>query len=853
IITRRKLNLIVFFENPDTTAWRQPASTDLRPESWEDVFQVFSACLFESTDGQLELGRVRLSTCPSERKIADIVIQVADHSEASADLNGILGCGYIRMTEQHRNTSDRLIIDRAPAPLGQNAFIHEMGHYLFGLYDEYSGCRERDCNYLGLNVVKNPAYLYCTQTQDPTGTENGACVMDLGSGDRINRFRTEFCRDADPTTRTDHVHVTIVPGSPVTEEWVNLQHGETCMSCASVVPLATATWNPPIHIPPQEADFSGPTPVPTKWTGEGSTPGGDGSPGTQGTAGDPGPADITIVESSGRPGYVILIDRSASTGAGTPSKLELAKIAATNAIDLLLDGESLGVLAFGGQGDIDAAALPLPQGGTGEFAVVDDAVREAAVLFVEGLIAAGESDLVAGLEAARLLLQDAEVTGKGIVLLSDGDPGAGLLGAEAVDPLQDAQTRVFVASSAEDADVDSITALISFATRTCGKYLPLSEREADRGRTAPLLLVEGRGETVLKDTGLPVRLAPLGTAPDIPVAVPSYMDEVTFLVGNAPGSQYDIRIFDPTGTERTNAPGTESSTSTTGTQTFFRVLLGGAEDQDEWTIRVRNTAVGSSNTADFTFLAFGRTRTLFAEASIVAPSVDDNTNALRADPSTALIPGDGYVVYPDPIRVQMAVYAGGPAAGTTVTMRVRRPGEPEFDPEEIPLFDDGHPEHGDALANDGTYSALYSAYEPGGNGTYTFAIMAVNDGSAFMVAPNETVDPGILPFDLPTFTIENAVSAYVTGVPATFGPSTAQLLLSPNNPAGDSIPLSDLRNGVVMAFKLSALNENLDVTAITISSAGTGDESRFGNVSLYLDRDANGVIGNAFQPLAVTT
>jgi hypothetical protein len=92
----------------------------------------------------------------------------------------------------------------------------------------------------------------------------------------------------------------------------------------------------------------------------------------------------------------------------------------------------------------------------------------------------------------------------------------------------------------------------------------------------------------------------------------------------------------------------------------------------------------------------------------------------------------------DTMEIQARVEAGGQnVSGVLLTGTVTRPDGSQAD---LPLYDDGLPEHGDAVAGDGIYSGRFSDYTVGG--TYAVQVKAVN-------AAGETVSGEALDSDVP--------------------------------------------------------------------------------------------------------
>ncbi len=122
----RHLDVIVYFENGNIS----PAAIQ---QTWEPIFERWSRRLWDATEKQIQLGRVTFTTSKSLADRADVVVAVGA-GNAGAHLNGLNNRGqHIKIYEQRHNQDSA---DRQ----GSFGLMHEAGHYLFGLYDEYRGC-----------------------------------------------------------------------------------------------------------------------------------------------------------------------------------------------------------------------------------------------------------------------------------------------------------------------------------------------------------------------------------------------------------------------------------------------------------------------------------------------------------------------------------------------------------------------------------------------------------------------------------------------------------------------------------------------------------------------------------------
>ena len=167
-----RLDLLVYF-----------AYDEDEPAVWEPVFTEYSKLLSNATEGGVQLGTVRFTTCAELMDQADIWV-LDDFSGARAHLNGLGVPGrHMTISQLHESTGG--------SALGQFGLAHETGHYVWGVYDEYRG-------YIGDTPGVHFAH-YCVSA---FGTV--ACLMDGGTTVFPNHLRTEFCTEyaaGFPTTR----------------------------------------------------------------------------------------------------------------------------------------------------------------------------------------------------------------------------------------------------------------------------------------------------------------------------------------------------------------------------------------------------------------------------------------------------------------------------------------------------------------------------------------------------------------------------------------------------------------------------------------------------------------------------
>ena len=148
---------------------------------WRYAFEHASQALFDATDGQLQIGSVRVSVDSTAAETADIWLQSSGDDDFSGTTQ-VLGLG-----SSGTNVVTYLANQVQFFPL---ELVHEFGHYGLGLYDEY--------------LITERHQLVPLCTRNPTG--EGACIMEYGRsyGAQINSagavvhtaIVSEFCCDA---------------------------------------------------------------------------------------------------------------------------------------------------------------------------------------------------------------------------------------------------------------------------------------------------------------------------------------------------------------------------------------------------------------------------------------------------------------------------------------------------------------------------------------------------------------------------------------------------------------------------------------------------------------------------------
>ncbi|MFX0200832.1 MAG: discoidin domain-containing protein [Candidatus Hodarchaeota archaeon] len=366
---------------------------------FKNAFIEASRLMFNSTDGQMQFGTIRVSENSAFQNKADFWVLLGDGNANSGGF-GVLGNAGSHVTiyrEQHRFTSE----DGPDGnERGQFGIVHELGHHAFDLRNEYHG--------------GPPSYAsgrYCIST-----TSNDVCIMDGGTAVHPTHHRTEWCTD--PADSLSTAHIT----SP--ENHQESHHGEACWE--TIADYCSSTYG---------ITMSEPTTVNT------SDP-----------AGHVAPAWIIIGDDLR---YVICLDKSYSMHG---SRLDKAQHGGELFVDLGHEGsgEFLAVTSFsGGVGYDPPADVDFSLTEIITDTVKDNARTAIGGISVENMTAIGDGMRVSLDELETMAQDDACV--EAIVLLSDGahnyGSGYGYDDPDDVIPdLRDRGVRVFTIGLGDPAD-----------------------------------------------------------------------------------------------------------------------------------------------------------------------------------------------------------------------------------------------------------------------------------------------------------------------------------------------------------------------------------------------------------------
>jgi hypothetical protein len=400
------------------------------PDAWRPLFEEGSRLLFNATNGQLQLGRVRVLSCGFDNERSDVWILDGDFG-AFANILGLGGDGHIYLSQTHKSTSE-------PA-LGQFGLVHELGHYAFGLYDEYDGVTQAG-RFADAPAEQTKAFVapnqFCTTDADVT-----ACIMDGGTTVSPNHLRTEFCTRAADHLSTRHNEGVVVGGLRYVN-WQELINEESCWETMA----ASAGLVPPDDV--QTGDPAGLEPI--EWE---------------------------VVEGVDR--VVVCIDHSGSmshrwlglakaAGKGVVDLLHAEKTVVLDSTEVTLAGEELGIVSFAARETVD---FPMRE-------VTDEDARDAALAAIDAIPRTGAATNVgAGLEAALHEIETQSETpacSEAIVLITDGHHNTGTDPMTVLPAIVDRGVRVYSVGIGTNVGAGLLGAL---ADSTGGEFFQLATAE----------------------------------------------------------------------------------------------------------------------------------------------------------------------------------------------------------------------------------------------------------------------------------------------------------------------------------------------------------------------------------------
>jgi len=755
--TPAKLNLVVHYDYDETD-----------PERIRPLLQSASNRLFDATEGQLEIGKVEIYVnCPANRPLADIVVHDT-FGTAQAVVNGFgIRNAHIDLYSDHLLPPDLIGGD------GSMSLVHELGHFLFGLMDEYQGqtvYTQLEPGIVEINVpeeVTDPSSAISGPMFFCTG-ENGfgsACIMNAGFD--VNTGKTEFCTELHHTRHNKGVATNVTTKFLDSGEFGNLhlndQHAKYYRDCWRVLQKSLEDRGVVISLPQAGAD-QGPTAAST--------------------------VDLEVLKCA--PAVALVLDVSGSMDG---SRLSSMKSSAAQVVGLLEDGNKLSISVYSTNASV---VFPMQ--------ALDAGNRATALSAITSLSASGSTNIGGGiLSGLGQLEAQADRPEPGIiVLLTDGEHNTGTDPATAA--AQVATADFTLQSVALGSNIDA--AQLKTASEQTGGTLVVVENDEDLASAIVQQATAVQGDDVLLSQRLTI--AP-GSSLEIEIPVDVFARRCSTALSWDSGNLL-TELVDPSG--QTLNPASQDSNNS-------RVLTVG--QPTEGVYRLKLTA-DQGNVADIN---------VGAQVLVNSQDLSFAARVVRT--------GE----FPAPIRIEAHSNAAGAAVADASVKAIIR--DPEDNVQEIALFDDGNPRHGDLKAGDGSYTALFRRFVESGDYEIRIIIENVNGVTSTGV---EFVE-GFVPEPVSSFRREIRTSITIDDY-QTLG--AAGVEFTNDQPQLPDYSINTYSSEIYqLRFGLrTGAGEPVEVKSLEVTTTGTGDKSLVTG-RLYIDYDNDGFIdsdGPGLQPVA---
>lgn len=221
--------------SPDTIDLNVAFAFDISPEfnpnkDWENTLTESSKLLYNATDGQVQLGKINLyNNCPFIADKADIFIR-SGSGRASAPL-GALRTPSKYITLFHDTDSQNTQANR-----GHVTVVHELGHYVFFLLDEYKNLNGNE---------------YFDADGRPIACIPGSNIVSLmDAGGTYKNQKTEFLlqKDIEACSSTKQYQKTEKAAGEPWSDWKLIEtYAEKKLHSEITVPITYSTTMPPGH------------------------------------------------------------------------------------------------------------------------------------------------------------------------------------------------------------------------------------------------------------------------------------------------------------------------------------------------------------------------------------------------------------------------------------------------------------------------------------------------------------------------------------------------------------------------------------------------------------------------------
>lgn len=484
--------------NPDTVdmsvLFMFDATPDFNPNpAWEGAFTRASELLYNATDGQLQFGEMSFyNNCPQMIDKADIQIKAGGQwGAARGGGHAVLGKPGVSV-----ELYDKSETANTPQNRGHVTIVHELGHYILGLYDEYRDLVQANTDVIG--TFQNGSYT------DSKGMPV-ACILGdkeaslMEAAGYLNTSRSEFAlysSELQACSNTEQVQRTGTIDWPWIKHMVQKKYGANLS-----MPQTRNTAMPPGHKAPTFKYF-----------------------------------DCSVRG-------VVTLD---SSGSMAGAKLATAKQGAQNFIDLASGSsqtttapviDHIGIASYSSMPSVDYPISPM----TG-------ANKSAAKAALNALSAGGATNIGGGLQTAldMILGQGDPVSNEVIVLLSDGLHNTGTAPASVLPAIQNRGVTVYTIGVGGDVDASLMS---NIASATGGAYAFAADAQQLQTHFEQIYQqVRKNGEiTELTSTPTTPLVLAAGQAANTTVEIDSYTTqggEATFFLSWSMGN-LDLKLTRP--------------------------------------------------------------------------------------------------------------------------------------------------------------------------------------------------------------------------------------------------------------------------------------------------------------------
>jgi uncharacterized repeat protein (TIGR01451 family) len=461
---------------------------------------------------------------------------------------------------------------------------------------------------------------------------------------------------------------------------------------------------------------------------------------------------------------MLVIDRSGSMAA--ENRLNFAKSGAKQFINFLRANDSIGVVSFSSASSLN---FPLTQ-------ITDGGTRTAAKSAIDALTADGTTNIGGGLQSAinQFTAQPNRSCSEIIILLTDGDHNTGTPPASVIPQLQAEGITVITVGLGAGISSSGEVTLQNLASQTGGKFFRVNNSFSLAGLFLNLVF-ESFGSGLL--TRAPQPLAP-GQTKETTVLVEPGTSSVTFATTfSQVGADLKLSLQSPSGLLISELMLPNFATLIKDNNSIaFQI---NAPEAGAWKM-ILTAGAGFSGDTEVIALAEHNGVQLIAavkKENLIAPEVIE----LQATP----------------------LYEGENVTGGIVTGSVTRPDGSQVT---IPLFDNGNPANGDAVADDGIYSAKFSSYR--GDGVYSFNLTALLPAGKTYAGEALFQSQPVNSKIVPPFQRSGTTTAIVTGVPTTDADLSIGMTAQP----------SILMPGMDITYNLSLTNNGPDTASTVVVS-----------------------------------